>query len=665
MTPEQIKQIAELVKKAEKAGLGAVIEQVKRLTKSNEDMRQEVTGALLELSSVVNHVNSLPHEFDLIKKEILGSVEKMVGKSDVKTIKNIKTLHEVMQKTIEKIQKQLQEVKETKPKEITNTIIEKIQDIPMELSTEQAQEVIEILFEDENMAELIDTINDLPIRPELQIDAAHIKNLKIPNIGHPHGGGVLNKYLSQMEDVSFSSLADKNIMQYSASTGKWANVANLDLSGTLNVSGDNATFGNGSSSPSAIFNKVDSGSINIKFQNAGVDKAAILYDATEDLIIKNEVVDSDVTLRATHGSGTFDLAIDASAQAVAVGTGRVGASNVLMQLGNAATANGIWLDVADGAGVGKYSFGHTNGTTEIAKLEVDANELLTLQNLIQDKDIQIVVNDGGANKTIMYIDSSLQRIGIGDNFTDPSSHLDIRNNNCKVTVNGRNGGTDTLTANIDMVGARANENASFSEINFRNYDSNGAASEYEAVAIKALCGGTDGGKVGIYTTNDTSAPTLKFLVDQHGFEGSNQTLQLTTTTTVSPTTYADVEWDTEVIKHDMYTHSTSTDPEEITIDIDCTLMIDCDFAFDFISGSSRATSAMKLQVDTGSGYADIPNTVDYAYHRTANDGENGLHVSIAYSFSAGDKLKVQVKRNSGSSVITSIADGCRLRLMRI
>ena len=127
----------------------------------------------------------------------------------------------------------------------------------------------------------------------------------------------------------------------------------------------------------------------------------------------------------------------------------------------------------------------------------------------------------------------------------------------------------------------------------------------------------------------------------------------------------DVEFNAEGKKTSGFTHSTTVDPEEITIDNDGTYRLTCDITTKVNSGTSRTQMSIRLMLDSGSGFSEIPGTVGMIYNRTLGAGGSSATVCRIIDFSSGDKIKAQVRRESGSSDIDILANGCRLTMERL
>jgi hypothetical protein len=80
------------------------------------------------------------------------------------------------------------------------------------------------------------------------------------------------------------------------------------------------------------------------------------------------------------------------------------------------------------------------------------------------------------------------------------------------------------------------------------------------------------------------------------------------------------------------------------------------------TGSTRSLSSMILEADTGAGYATIPGTLSLMYNREINEGGNTGIAHLVYSATAGDKIRVMVKRDFGNNLETE-AGGSSLSVL--
>ena len=83
---------------------------------------------------------------------------------------------------------------------------------------------------------------------------------------------------------------------------------------------------------------------------------------------------------------------------------------------------------------------------------------------------------------------------------------------------------------------------------------------------------------------------------------------------------------------------------------------------DISTGTARSGSDSFVQLDTGSGYNDIPNIGLFQYHRTATVGKDTASIIIPISVNAGYKIRVQTVRYGGADTLTTIPSGCNVSI---
>lgn len=163
---------------------------------------------------------------------------------------------------------------------------------------------------------------------------------------------------------------------------------------------------------------------------------------------------------------------------------------------------------------------------------------------------------------------------------------------------------------------------------------------------------------GTATTDLWSASKINSLLGSTDFDGyynpASETTVLTTPTDV-PINTVDI--------NDSFTHSTNS--SEVTIPTTGRYSIDARCTPYVISGTSRTQCQMKLVINTGSGYNDIPGTIASMYCRTASEGEDTGNVHKKINLSAGDKIKIQITKISGSSNINLLPLGSSLTISKI
>jgi len=81
---------------------------------------------------------------------------------------------------------------------------------------------------------------------------------------------------------------------------------------------------------------------------------------------------------------------------------------------------------------------------------------------------------------------------------------------------------------------------------------------------------------------------------------------------------------------------------------------------DITAGTSRSESQFYLEQDIGTGWASISGTTGILYHRNSSEGGNTANVSCIFNATAGDKVRIQAYRASGTSTIITVPEGSSL-----
>ena len=119
--------------------------------------------------------------------------------------------------------------------------------------------------------------------------------------------------------------------------------------------------------------------------------------------------------------------------------------------------------------------------------------------------------------------------------------------------------------------------------------------------------------------------------------------------------WTDVPLGTKRVTTSGFTHTPGD--AEITFVNDGTYIVVARLTTYVSSGTSRSESELKLQIDTGGGYADVPGTTGINYNRTADQGAATSTVMLVLGVSAGTKLKMQGRRVDGGSTVQTLANG--------
>lgn len=129
------------------------------------------------------------------------------------------------------------------------------------------------------------------------------------------------------------------------------------------------------------------------------------------------------------------------------------------------------------------------------------------------------------------------------------------------------------------------------------------------------------------------------------------------------TTFTDMPIDAEITKTSGFTH-TNPSPE-VTIVEDGTYQIDANVTLDQVGGNNRSTAQMRVMVNEGIGFVEIDGSRARMYSRNNAQGETEGSSTFIRAFSAGDIVKVQAARFSGSGSFQFLADNCRLSIVNL
>ncbi len=283
--PKDLQKIIEKYQSAERLASVAVVEQVKKLTKLTEETRKEFAGVIQAYELLKKYYESMPLEDEISKLQ--NKIEKQLSNIENKSEKSI----DKISKDVKKLFDEISRVEKLKPKELTQTIIERIQEIPLELSREKKDEIIAETQTEENISIIVEGINNLAITPEQQIDAKHIKNL--PDIdGRIRSIGVSNKYLAQLLDVDLSGLTYVN-GKYILGSGSGTGGGNY----IVNQTPDGGTY------------SLLSGDINGINTTFTVSTSEYVSGTGIAMLNGQTLTQGDDWSETTPGSGTFDLVV--------------------------------------------------------------------------------------------------------------------------------------------------------------------------------------------------------------------------------------------------------------------------------------------------------------------------------------------------------------------
>ena len=181
---------------------------------------------------------------------------------------------------------------------------------------------------------------------------------------------------------------------------------------------------------------------------------------------------------------------------------------------------------------------------------------------------------------------------------------------------------------------------------------------------------SDGSANQVLTTNGSG--TLSF-ADAGGSSGSDMkkfvaiqntgTGDATTQINVNQTTAQTITWLSEISKDSIFTHSTSSNPGEITVTSDGTYMIDYSIHTDN-TGSNRFTGHAHVFVNG----TPLNYTLGTSYSRGSSFGDEMVaHWSGAVELSANDVVTVRMKKDHAdqTNVVRVQQDGTYISLLKV
>jgi len=127
--------------------------------------------------------------------------------------------------------------------------------------------------------------------------------------------------------------------------------------------------------------------------------------------------------------------------------------------------------------------------------------------------------------------------------------------------------------------------------------------------------------------------------------------------------WTDVPLDTERKKDAPFLHIGSS--AEVEIDETDTYLVLGRMGWEQTGNNSRSAVKVRLVLDTGGGYVEVPGTLSVGYSRQISQGEDSVSFSAVMALSDGNKIKLQGSRHSGNGIIETLADGSSLVIVRI
>jgi hypothetical protein len=102
---------------------------------------------------------------------------------------------------------------------------------------------------------------------------------------------------------------------------------------------------------------------------------------------------------------------------------------------------------------------------------------------------------------------------------------------------------------------------------------------------------------------------------------------------------------------------------ELTVNSSINALISYRVSTEISSGSARSTSFAWIELDTGSGFAEVEGSRAFMYNRTLDSSANTGSSNILLNLNAGDKIRLRVQRQDGSDTLNTIIQGCNLSVI--
>jgi len=130
--------------------------------------------------------------------------------------------------------------------------------------------------------------------------------------------------------------------------------------------------------------------------------------------------------------------------------------------------------------------------------------------------------------------------------------------------------------------------------------------------------------------------------------------------TIVEDSWTDVPLTVERQKTDEFSHDLGS--SEVIVNVTDTYIIIARATTSMSIGTTRTDSNVRLVIDTGSGYNEVPGTYAVMYNRTLNVGKNTGNTSAILNLNADDRIKIQVKKSASSSILQLLSDGSSLSI---
>jgi len=113
-----------------------------------------------------------------------------------------------------------------------------------------------------------------------------------------------------------------------------------------------------------------------------------------------------------------------------------------------------------------------------------------------------------------------------------------------------------------------------------------------------------------------------------------------------------------------FSHSTTVNNDEVTINTATKYLVIGRVSSESVSSTSRTQAECRLEIDTGSGFVEVPGTIGEMYLRQSNYGASGSFQAVL-DLEVGDKLRITFSRRAGGAQVKLEAGGSSLTIAKV
>lgn len=125
----------------------------------------------------------------------------------------------------------------------------------------------------------------------------------------------------------------------------------------------------------------------------------------------------------------------------------------------------------------------------------------------------------------------------------------------------------------------------------------------------------------------------------------------------------DIPFDTQEHTNTNYSHTTPS--AVVTFNVAGTYKVEYKATTQITSGFLRTNTEFKLQIDTGGGFVDVPQSKSNITNRTTGAGPSTVQSTNFITVSVGDDLKLVAEKIVGPSTVETVAEQTNLVINRM